>query len=55
MTDLPPELPRSETDYQAHSETRIAIVAILAMAIVMLACIAVCGLAATAFLMNPPW
>jgi hypothetical protein len=55
MTDLPPELPRTETEYQTRSETRVAMVAILAVTIVMLACIAVCGLAATAFLMNPPW
>jgi hypothetical protein len=38
-----------------RSESRVAIVAILAIMIVTLACIAACAVTTTAFLMNPPW
>ena len=55
MTDLPPELPRTEHESQTRSESRVAIVAILAIALVLLACIVACAVATTAFLMNPPW
>lgn len=55
MTDTPVDPIRSEAEVQAQSESRIAIIAIIATMIVCLACITACAVAATAFLMNPPW
>lgn len=55
MSEQPPETVKSELYTSNDSDNRVAIIAILATAFVVLACIAACALVAYAFLSNPPW
>jgi len=45
----------SQVQSNGATSNTVAIVAIIATAVVVLACVAACALAAYAFLSNPPW
>lgn len=55
MSDQQPETVQSELYTSSNSDNKVAIIAILATAFVVLACVAACALVAYAFLSNPPW
>ena len=55
MSEQSPEAVQSELYTSDKSDNKVAIIAILATAFVVLACIAACALVSYAFLSNPPW
>ena len=55
MSEQTPENVQSELYTSSSSDNKVAIIAILATAFVVLACVAACALVFYAFLQNPPW
>lgn len=55
MSEETPEAVRADIYTSSNSDSRVAIIAIVATAFIALACIAACSLVTYAFLSNPPW
>ena len=55
MSDQSQETSQSDLYATQESDNRVAIVAIVATAFVVLACIAACTFVAYAFVVNAPW
>ena len=55
MSEQAPETTQSGLYTSNNSDNKVAIIAIVATAFVVLACIAACTVVAYAFLINAPW
>lgn len=55
MSEESPEVMKSDIYTSSNDDNKVAIIAIVATAFVVLACIAACSIVAYAFLSNPPW
>ena len=55
MSEQAPETTQSDLYTSNDSDNKVAIIAIVATAFVVLACIAACTVVAYAFLINAPW
>jgi hypothetical protein len=55
MSDEPTGTGQSDLYATSESDNRVAIIAIIATAFVVLACIAACTFVAYAFVVNAPW
>jgi hypothetical protein len=55
MSEETPEVVKADIYTSSESDNRVAIIAIVATAFVVLACIAACSFVVYAFLSNPPW
>lgn len=55
MSEQAPETAQADIYATSNSDNKVAIIAIIATAFVVLACIAACTLVAYAFVINAPW
>jgi hypothetical protein len=55
MSEEAPETIKTDIYTSSDSDNKVAIIAILTTAFVVLACIAACTIVAYAFLINAPW
>lgn len=55
MSEQSPETTRSDMYTSNNSSDKVAIIAIVATAFVVLACVLACTVVAYGFLSNPPW
>lgn len=55
MSEEAPETVQADIYTSSYSDNKVAIIAIIATAFVVLACIAACTLVAYAFVINAPW
>ena len=55
MSDEVPETTQADIYTSADSDNKVAIIAIVATAFLVLACIAACTFVAYAFVVNAPW
>jgi uncharacterized protein (DUF983 family) len=55
MSEQTPKATQSEMYTSSDSGDKVAVIAIVAVAFVVLACIAACTVMAYFFLTNPPW
>ena len=55
MSDEAPEVTQTDIYASSDSDNKVAIIAIIATAFVVLACIAACTFVAYAFVVNAPW
>lgn len=55
MSEQTPESTQSDLYTSKNSGDKVAIIAIVATALVVLACLAACTIAVYMFLLNPPW
>jgi hypothetical protein len=55
MSDQAPETTQSDIYTSDGSDNKVAMIAIIATAFVVLACIAACTFVAYAFVVNAPW
>lgn len=55
MSEQTPEATQSDMYTSNDSDNKVAIIAIVATAFVVLACILACTIVAYAFVTNPPW
>ena len=55
MSDETTGTPRTDIYATRESDNRVAIIAIVATAIIVLSCIAACTFVAYAFVVNAPW
>jgi hypothetical protein len=55
MSDITPEAPPQLQQPARNQGSKVAITAVIATAIVVLACVAACTLVTVVFLINAPW
>lgn len=55
MSEQAPETTRSDLYTSNSSDSKVAIIAIVATAFVVLACVAACTIVAYTFVINAPW